>query len=73
MKLEKRNAVRQGIISNNGCNENCINLRIDAKDKSASNTRDNAIADTYGGKFTTLLDFEMLDSATPYHRSGLGK
>ena len=36
-KFEKRNAMRQGIISNDGCTGNCIKLRIDAKDKSASN------------------------------------
>ena len=34
-KLEKRNAVRQGIISNDGYTENCIKLRIHAKSKSA--------------------------------------
>ena len=27
---EKRNAIRQGIISNNGCTINCMRLRIDA-------------------------------------------
>ena len=32
-KSEKRNAIRQGIISNDGCTENCINLRINAGDK----------------------------------------
>ena len=46
-KSEKKNAERQSIIANDGCTENCIKLRIDAKDKSASNARDNAIAETY--------------------------
>ena len=32
-KSEKRNAIRQGIISNDGCTENCIKLRINAADK----------------------------------------
>ena len=32
-KSEKRNAIRQGIISNDGCTENCIKLRINAGDK----------------------------------------
>ena len=32
-KSEKRNAIRQGIISNDGCTENCIKLRINACDK----------------------------------------
>ena len=51
MKSEKRNAVRQGIISNDGYTENCIKLRIDTKDKSASNAQDNAISATYRDKF----------------------
>ena len=32
-KSEKRNAIRQGIISNDGWMENCIKLRINADDK----------------------------------------
>ena len=44
-KSEKRNAIRQSIISNDGCMENCIKLRINAGDKNASNTQDKAIAD----------------------------
>ena len=71
-KLEKRNAIRQGIISNDSCTENCIKLRIHTEDKSASNTRDNAISATYGDKFIIPLDFEMLDSVTPYYQSRLG-
>ena len=42
---EKKNAVRQGIISTDGCTLNFIKLRINAGDKSAGNTRDKAIAD----------------------------
>ena len=63
---EKKNAVRQGIISTGGCTPNCIKLRINAGDKSAGNTRDKAIADAYENKFIIPLDFEMLDSAAPY-------
>ena len=65
-KSEKRNAIQQGIISNDGCTENCIKLRINASDKSTSNAQDKAIADAYGNKFIIPLDFEMLDSAAPY-------
>ena len=68
---EKKNAVRQGIISTDGCMHICINLRINAGDKSAGNTRDKAIADAYGNKFIIPLDFEMLDSASPYYQAGL--
>ena len=71
-KSEKRNAVRQGIISNDGCTENCIKLRINAGDKNASNAQDKATADFYGNKFKNPLDFEMLDSAAPYYQAGLG-
>ena len=69
---EKKNAIHQGIISNDGCTENCIKLRINAKDKSAGNTRDKAFADAYGNKLIIPLDFEMLDSAAPYYQARLG-
>ena len=59
---EKRNALRQGIITNGGCTNNCMRLRINAADKDASNQQDNAIAITYGNKFIIPLDFEMLDT-----------
>ena len=70
-KSEKRNAIQQGIISNDGCTENCIKLRINAGVKNASNTQDKAIADVYRNKFIIPLDFEMLDSAAPYYQAGL--
>ena len=71
-KSEKRNAIRQGIISNGSCTNNCIKLRINAADKDASNGQDKAIADTYGNNFIILLDFEMLDNSAPYYQAGLG-
>ena len=71
-KSEKRNAIRQGIISTDRCTENCIKLRINAGDKNASNAQDKAIADAYGNKFIIPLDFEMFDSAAPYYQAGLG-
>ena len=71
-KSEKRNAIRQGIISTDSCTENSIKLRINAGNKSAGNTQDKAIADAYGNKFIIPLDFEMLDTAAPYYQAGLG-
>ena len=71
-KVEKINAVRQGIISIDGYTENCMKLRINAADKDATNGQDKAIADAYGNKFIILLDFEMLESAMPYYQAGLG-
>ena len=70
-KSEKRNAVRQGIISDDDCTENCIKLRINAGDKNTSNAQDKAIADVYGNKFIIPLEFEMLDSAAPYYQAVL--
>ena len=58
IKSEKRNAIHQGIISTDGCMENCITLRKNAGDKSAGNTQDKAIADAYGNKFIILLTFK---------------
>ena len=52
--------------------ENCIKLRINALDKSTTNKQDKAIAYTYRNKFVIPLDFEMLDSASPYYQAGLG-
>ena len=70
-KSEKRYAVCQGIISNDGCMENCIEVRINAGDKSTSNAQDKTTADAYRNKFIISLDFEMLDSAAPYYQAGL--
>ena len=69
---EKKNAVRQGIISTNGCMPNCIKLRINAGDKSPGNAKDNAIADAHSKKFIIPLDFEMLESVMPCYQVGLG-
>ena len=71
IKSEKRNDIRQGIISNGCCTNNCIKLRINAADKDPSNQQNNAIANAYGNKFIILLDFEMLDSSPPYYQPGL--
>ena len=70
-KSEKRNAICQGIISTDGCMENCIKLRINAGNKDATNAQDKAIADAHGNKFIIPRDFEMLDSAAPYYQAGL--
>ena len=68
---EKKNAIRQGIISTDDFTVNCMKLRINAKDKTTP-TKDNAIAEAYGNKFIIPLDFEMLDYSAPYYQAGLG-
>ena len=67
---EKRNAIQQAIISNDGCMPSCMKLRINTADKSAGVIRDKAIADAYKNKFIIHLDFEMLDSAMLYYQAG---
>ena len=63
-KSEKKNAIRQVIISTDGCTKNCIKLRINAGDKNTSNAQDKAIADAYRNKYIIPLDFEMLDQSS---------
>ena len=48
-----------------------MKLRINAGDKDAMNTQDDAIAEAYWNLFIIPLDFEMLDSAMPYYQAGL--
>ena len=71
-ELEKQDAMRQGIISDDGCTENCMKVRINAKDKNTSITQDLAIANAYGNNFIVSLDFQMLYSSIPCYQSGLG-
>ena len=71
-RSEKGNAIRQGMISREGCTENCMKLRINAGDKNAGNIQDKAITDAYRNKFIIPLDFEMLDSSAPYYQAGIG-
>ena len=71
-KSEKRNAMRQGIISNDSCTENCIKLKINTNNNSVSSAQDNTILATYGNKFIVPLNFEMLDSVIRYYQAGLG-
>ena len=62
---EKKNAIRQGIISTDGFTVSCMKSRINAKDKT------NSIAEAYGNKFIIPLDFEMLDISALYYQAGL--
>ena len=70
---EKKNAVRQGIISTDSdLTLNCMKLRINAGDKPHGNAKDTAIAEAYSNKFIIPLDFEMLESVIPYYQAELG-
>ena len=58
-KVRKKKAICLGIISKDGCMENCIKLRINAASKDATSIQNKAIAYAYGNKFIIPLDFEM--------------
>ena len=70
-KVRKEKCYRQGIISNGGCTNNCIKLRINAGDKSTSNGQDKAIANAYGNKFIIPLDFESWTVRHPITKQDL--
>ena len=54
-KSEKRNAIRQGIISNDGFMENCMKLRINSSEKDLSNKQDKAMLIHMGTSSSFLL------------------
>ena len=68
---ERHNAVFQGIVEPDGQMENAIKHRINAGDK-ASNASDETVAEIFENRFSTLLDFEILESSLPLYQYGLG-
>ena len=54
-KLEKKNAICQGIISHDGCMENDIKLRINTRDKSSSNKKYSVISLKHTGTNSLFL------------------
>ena len=71
-RVRKAECSEQGIIHSGSCTVNCMKLQINSGNKDAKNARDVAIANAYGDRFITPLEFEMLDSIMPYYQSGLG-
>ena len=67
---QRRNAQYQGIDET--ANRNVTKLRVGAADKTTTNVKDQAVATAYGNRFYVPLDFELLESASPYYQSGLG-
>ena len=68
---ERRNAVFQGIVEDDGQTENAIKHRINAADK-ANNAKDQTVASIYDNRFCIPLDFEILQSTIPFYQYGLG-
>ena len=67
---QRASAHYQGIDET--ANRNATKLRVGAGDKVATNVKDQAIATAYGNRFYVPLDFELLESASPFYQSGMG-
>ena len=68
---ERRNAIFQDIVEDDGQTENAIKHRINADDK-ANNAKDQTVASIYDNRFCIPLDFEILESRLPLYQYGLG-
>ena len=53
-------------------NKNTTRIRVGAGNRDSSVTTDKAIADAFGDRFFTPLDFELLKSHMPFYQSALG-
>ena len=71
IKNERRNAVFQGIVKDNGQTENATKHRINASDI-ASISKDETVASIFDNKFCISLDFEILESGLHFYQYGLG-
>ena len=66
---ERNNAHSQGIDTS--LNNNTTRLRINTNN-AAQLSGDSAIAEAFGNRFHTPLDFELLESHMPFYQSALG-
>ena len=70
-KIERLNAVLQGIVEADGQTEGAIKHRIHAGDK-GNNAKDQTVASIFNNRFCIPLDFEILESSLPLYQYGLG-
>ena len=68
---ERRNAIFQGIVEDDGQTENAIKHLINATDK-ANNAKDQTVASIYDNRFCIPLYFEIFESSLPLYQYGLG-
>ena len=68
---ERRNAIVQDVVEDDGQMENAIKHRINAGDK-ANNAKDQTVASIYDNRFSIPLDFEILETSLPLYQYGLG-
>ena len=67
---ERANGHYQGIDASD--NRNTTRIRVGAGNGDSGVAADNAIADAFGNRFFTPLDFELLKSHMPFNQSALG-
>ena len=67
---ERANGHYQGIDASD--NRNTTRIRVGAGNRDSSVAADKAIADVFGDRFFTPLDFELLESHMPFYQSALG-
>ena len=65
-------AIRQGIISDDGCTPNCMKLRINAGDKSAGVALDKLLQMHTGISSSFLSTLKCYTVRHPYYQAGLG-
>ena len=67
---ERVNGHYQGIDASD--NRNTTRIRVNAGNGDSGVAADKAIADAFGDRFFTPLDFELLESHMPFYQSALG-
>ena len=67
---ETANCHYQGIDASDS--RNTTRIRVGAGNRDSSVAADKAIADVFGDRFLTPLDFELLESHMPFYQSTLG-
>ena len=67
---ERANGHNQRIDASD--NRNTTRIRVGAGNGDSSVIADKAIADAFGDRFFTTLDFELLESHMPLYQSALG-
>ena len=67
---ERANCHYQGIDASD--NRNTTRIRVGAGNRDSSFAADKAIADVFGDRFFTPLDFELLESHMPFYQNALG-
>ena len=67
---DRANGHYQGIDASDNRN---TRIRVGAGNRDSSVAADKAIADVFGDRFFTALDFELLESHIPFYQSALGE